>query len=219
MCLECGEPISAPENKPVESSGAAASLPSTSARRPARPRKRGKIVWALLATVLVAVFWAATSDNPFAQGLQELAGSRQDQTIVDTPFSISAHNFRYYKFSVTEGKQVAVNGRFTVASASPGSASGGASDSDIEVYVMSEAAFAVWQNGYATSNVYESGRVPRGVVQASPEQAGVYYLIFSNKFAPKMTKKVDADIVLRYKNWMPESWHSAGERFWKWFGL
>jgi hypothetical protein len=215
MCLECGEPVSAPENKPSVDSFAAASSPSASTR-PARPRKRSRLVWILLAIVLLGIFWAATSSNPFAQGIQELAGSKQDETIVHTPFSISAHNFRYYKFSVAEGKHAALTGHFTVSSATPASDS----DKSIEVYVMSESAFAVWQNGYAISNFYDSGRVSQSEVQAElPDTAGIYYLIFSNKFAPKATKKIDADIVLRYRNWMPESLRSAGARFWKFFGL
>lgn len=220
MCLECGEPMAASENKVTgESSSPSAAAPT---KHPARARKRSTIVWILLAIVLLAIFWAATSSNPLAQGIQELAGSKQDETIVHTPFSISAHNFRYYKFSVAEGKEVAVSGHFTVSSVKPSvqSSQQNVSDRNIEVFVMSESAFAVWQNGYATSNVYESGRVSKADVQAElPDQPGIYYLIFSNKFDAKETKKVDPDIMLRYKNWMPKSLRSAGARFWKWFGL
>src|SRR6202007_694383 len=81
-----------------------------------------------------------------------------------------------------------------------------ADDSDIEVYVLSEPAFAVWQNGYATSSVYESGRVKQGTMQADlPNCAGVYSLVFSNKFSPKTAKSVSSTVVLRYKSWLPES--------------
>jgi hypothetical protein len=86
--------------------------------------------------------------------------------------------------------------------------------------VMSESAFVVWQNGYATSNVYDSGRVSHGSLQADlPSGAAIYYLIFSNKFAPNAAKQVNADIMLRYKNWLPESFRRVSERFWNWIGL
>jgi len=93
-------------------------------------------------------------------------------------------------------------------------------DSDVEVYVLGEPAFAVWQNGYATSSVYESGRVSQGTMQADlPAGAGVYYLIFSNKFSAKSAKSVNATVVLRYKSWLPESVRRTKERFWNWVGL
>ena len=93
-------------------------------------------------------------------------------------------------------------------------------DNDVEVYVLNEAAFAVWQNGYATSSVYESGRVAQGTMQADlPAGAGVYYLIFSNKFSSKTAKNINGTVVLRYKSWLPESFRRTKERFWNWVGL
>lgn len=220
ICLECGEPVSDPESK-VPSSASSGSNPKQNATEIVRARRRSWVLWILVGLIVMAILWAATSGNPFAQGLQELAGSKQDQTIVDNPFVISAHSFRYYKFAVAEGKHVAVVGRFTVSSAMP--SRGGdqdVSDRNIEVYILSEPAFAVWQTGYATNYVYESGRVSQGAVQADlPDEAGIYYLVFSDKFAPNTAKKVKADIVLRYKGWMPRWLRSAGQSFWSWFGL
>jgi len=219
ICLECGEPVSAPESK-VSPDASSGSDPKHKALEVARARRRSWVLWILVGLIVMAILWAATSGNPFAQGLQELAGSKQDQTIVDNPFVISAHNFRYYKFSVPEGEHVAVAGRFTVSGATSNPESNAQSDKNVEVYVLSEPAFAVWQTGYAANYVYESGRVSQGEVQADlPDEAGIYYLVFSNKFAPNAAKKVKADIVLRYKGWMPGSLRRAGERFWKWFGL
>jgi len=92
-------------------------------------------------------------------------------------------------------------------------------DNDIEVYVLSEPAFAVWQNGYAPSSVYQSGRVSKGTLQADlPAGAGVYYLIFSNKFATRDAKSVTANVLLRYKTWMPGWLRSLRERFRDWIG-
>ena len=39
-------------------------------------------------------------------------------------------------------------------------------DNKIEVKILTESAFTVWQNGYETSTLYESGRVREGIVQA-----------------------------------------------------
>jgi hypothetical protein len=93
-------------------------------------------------------------------------------------------------------------------------------DSAIEVYVLSEPAFTVWQNGYATSSVYESGRVSQGTMQAElPAGAGIYYLVFSNKFAPRTAKNVNASVLVRYKSWLPESLQKMKNHFWNWLGL
>ena len=227
ICPDCGEPIHAPENEAaIESAligSAVASSPAQSELvQPRQPRRRGFVVWILLGMVLLAILWAATSSNPFAQGIQSLAGSKQDQTIVGAPFTVSAHSFRYYKLPSAEANHAVVLGRFTVSNATPSGGGDGqsASDQDIEVYVMSDSAFAVWQNGYAANYVYQSGRAPQGNVEAQlPDEGGVYYVVFSNKFSPKLAKKVNADIVLRYKSWMPQSVRRAGERFWNWFGL
>jgi hypothetical protein len=93
-------------------------------------------------------------------------------------------------------------------------------DNNVEVYVLSEAAFAVWQNGYAATSVYESGRVAEGTIQAElPAGAGIYYLVFNNKFSPKTAKNVTATVSLRYKSWLPEWFRRSKERMWNWLGL
>jgi hypothetical protein len=92
-------------------------------------------------------------------------------------------------------------------------------ESGIEVFVLTDEAFTVWQNGYATSSVYESGKVPTGTVQADvPAGAGVYYLVFSNKSSPKTPKSVHATVMLRYKSWLPDSLRRMKERFLNWIG-
>jgi hypothetical protein len=172
--------------------------------------------------LLAAIVWAATSDDPFAQSVQEVAGWKHDQGVVDTSFSIAAHNFRYYKFALPQGSMhVSIVGQFSAsADARTGKAAVPNPDSNLEVYVMSEAAFVAWQNGYNGTNVYESGRVSHGSLQAElPDGAGIYYLIFNNKFAPSTVKRVNADVLLRYKNWLPEFFRRASERFWNWLGL
>ena len=220
FCLKCGKPVSMLLKESVKIEEPVVQL------APPRVRKRRIVLWVLLGLLLGGFLWAATSDNPFAQGVQELVGWKHDQTILETPFSVTAHNFRYYKFDLPEGStNVSIVGQFAVSPAEKkaGSAkpnTGEQEDLDVEVYVLSEPAFAVWQNGYATSSVYESGRVSQGTMQADlPAGAGVYYLIFSNKFSPKAAKSVNATVLLRYKSWLPESVRRMKERFWNWVGF
>ncbi len=181
---------------------------------PSRPRSRRKrlwLLWTLFCILIIAFLWLATSSSPFAEGFQGLTGNKHDQSIVDHPFSVSPHNFRYYKFALPDGStKVAVVGDF---SATPDvgirkndtSAQTRGSDDGIEVYVLNESSFAIWQTGYATSPVFESGRVAKGKVQGDlPAGPGVYYLVFSNRFSTRTAKKVDATVVLHYKSWMPE---------------
>jgi ribosomal protein L40E len=229
FCLKCGKPVSLPaKTAPIPKPPGPEQVPS----QVPRPKRRLRLVLGLaLALFLVATLWAATSDSRYAQGVQDLVGWKHDQAVVQTPFSISAHNFRYYKFSLPPGStNVAIVGQFSASS--EGNKNRGDRkkadkdnadkdpDSNIEVYVLSEPAFVVWQNGYAASSVYESGRVSQGTVQAElPTGAGIYYLVFSNKFAPKAAKSVNATVLLRYKSWVPESLRQTVDRFWNWFGL
>jgi len=219
FCLKCGKPISLPPKEQVKVEEPLVQL------APPKIKKRRIVLWVLLGLCLGAILWAATSDSPFAQGIQELVGWKHDQTVLETPFSITAHNFRYYKFDLPEGSMnVSIVGQFTATSAEKKTASAKAKDAvedkDVEVYVLSEPAFAVWQNGYATSSVYESGRVSEGTMQAElPAGAGVYYLVFSNKFSPATGKNVNASVLLRYKSWLPDSFRRMKERFLNWVGL
>jgi ribosomal protein L40E len=228
FCLECGKPTSVmPQNIPRKDT--ADELPIVEIIPPMHPRRRPKrrvFLWLVLAAIIAAVVWAVASDNPYAQGVQELVGWKHDQTILDAPFSVSAHTFRYYKFSLPEGSvNVAIIGQFTAANEANKNSRSDAKDSNdaesgIEVFVLSEPAFTVWQNGYATSAVYESGRVSEGKVQAEvPAGAGIYYLVFSNKFAPKTAKNINATVLLRYKSWLPESFRKMKERVSNWLAL
>jgi hypothetical protein len=164
----------------------------------------------LLAVLGGAMLWAGMSDSENAQLVQEFVGWKHDRVILDAPFSVGPHTFRYYKFALPEGSvNVAVVGQFTsaadISKASNGKVKKEETDNNIEVFVLSEPAFTVWQNGYATSSVYESGKVAEGTVQADvPAGAGIYYLVFSNKSAPKIAKSVHATVLLRYKSWLPE---------------
>ena len=97
FCLKCGKPVSVPLKEPVRIEGPVVEL------APPRVKKRRILLWVLLGLLLGTFLWAATSDSASAQGIQELVGWKHDQTILDAPFSVSAHNFRYYKFDLPEG--------------------------------------------------------------------------------------------------------------------
>jgi hypothetical protein len=183
----------------------------TTPTKPRPKRKRAFLLWILLALFLLAILWVVTSSNPLAQALQELGGNKHDQAIIDTPFSVSPHNFRYYKFSLPDGStNVAIVGDFTASPEmdphkSATQTRDQAIETGIEVSVLSESAFAIWQKGSNTSSVFESGRVPQGKLHADlPAGAGVYYLVFSNKFDPNTAKRVNANVLLRYKSWLPD---------------
>lgn len=217
FCLKCGKPISAPAKEAIRV--------ETPPKLVAPRRKPRIFLWILLGLFLGIVVWVAISDDPFAQGLQELAGWKHDQAIIDSPVPVSAHSFRYYKFSLPEGSvNVSIVGQFATTPpdkkvAKPKEKAQD-SDNDIEVYVLSEPAFVVWQNGYATSTVYESGRVTKGDMQAElPAGAGVYYLVFSNKFSQKTPKNLQTTVVLRYKSWVPEWVRVLKARMLNWMGF
>jgi hypothetical protein len=224
FCLKCGKPVSSPpKNAVVVEVLAPAKMP-----RPRRSRR--VLLWIPVVILVGVILWAVTSDNPVAQQVQEFVGFKQDRTILDSAFSVGAHTFRYYKFALPEGSvNVAVVGQFKSAAEIPPAGNGkskpankskdAAEDNSIEVYVLTDSAFTVWQNGYATSSIYESGRVAEGAVQAEiPAGAGIYYLVFSNKSAPKTPKSIHATVLLRYKSWLPDWFRRMKGRLWDWVG-
>jgi ribosomal protein L40E len=226
FCLKCGKPVSLPAKSSVASPGVEVLPPSIPRRKPKRSRA---FLFVLLVILLLGVtVLVATSDSPMAQQVQEMAGWKHDQIILDTPFTVGPHTFRYYKFSLPEGSvNVAIMGQFASEIPNPGTRKnkdkdtdlGKEGDSGVEVFVLTDEAFTVWQNGYATSSVYESGKVPIGTVQAElPAGAGIYYLVFSNKLSPKTPRNVHATVLLRYKSWLPESFRKMKERFMNWIG-
>lgn len=218
FCLKCGHPVALPPKK--------VTVVNVGPAPPKRaPSKQRIFLWMFAAVLLAAAVWVVSSDNPYALGVQEFVGWKHDQTILETPFSITAHNFRYYKFALPEGStNVSIMGQFTVT---PGDTKTHArqaknkdADSDIEVFVLSEPGFAIWQNGYATSSVYESGRVSQGKVETSlPAGAGIYYLVFNNKFSTETAKNVNAAFLVRYKSWLPEWFRKVKGNLWNWLGL
>ena len=223
FCLKCGKPVSSPSKTATPGE----LLP------PKHPVRRGKgrrvVLWLLLLGLLGVIVWAVTSDSSGAQQLQESIGLKQDRIILDTTFSVGAHTFRYYKFSLPEGSvNVAIVGPFKSVAEAPNAGrrtdatknADSTTDNNIEVFVLTEPAFTVWQNGYDTGSLYDSGKVAEGKVQADiPAGAGIYYLVFSNKQSPKTPKTIHASVVLRYKSWLPTWLRTMKGRLWDWLGV
>ena len=226
FCLKCGKPVSSPPKPPV-----VIEAQPRAEIAPTKPKRR-VLVWVLLVILAGVILWAVTSDSQGAQQVQEFVGFKQDRIVLDSAFSVGPHTFRYYKFALPEGSvNVTVVGQFKSSADVSGASNrknqttdktqskDADSDNNVEVYVLTEPAFTVWQNGYATSTLYESGKVPEGTVQAEiPAGAGIYYLVFSNKSAPKTPKAIHATVLLRYKSWLPDSLRRLKARLWDWVG-
>ncbi len=241
VCTGCGAPL--PEHshfcpqcaratRLVVDSVPAKDRPATAAAplRPGARRRRNRLVVAALLLIFVGVFlWDLGSDNPIAQDVQEFFGWKHDQVIVETPFSVGPHTLQQFKVALPEGSvNVSIVGEFASAIdgkvVKPGKmkdkspAKSAAAGDNIEVFVLTESAFTVWQNGYSTGSLYESGRSLRGNIQVDlPPGAGIYYLVFSNKFEPTAAKRVEATVFLRYRNWLPESIRSLKAQIRNWF--
>jgi hypothetical protein len=185
---------------------------ASSPAQPSSPQKRSKrhfFRWIFLAVLLGAIVWVAISPNPFAQGLREIGGDKPDQGILEHTFSVSPRSFRYYTFSLPQGSShVALVGEFTAQIAGDKGASPDGPESaasGIELLVLSEAAFAIWQKGGSTTSVYDSSRVPHANVSVElPAGAGVYYLVFSNRFSPSGANNVRASLQLHSRSWIPD---------------
>jgi hypothetical protein len=188
--------------------------------------QRRIVLWMLVLVLLGAVLWAATSESPAAQQVQEFVGWSHAQTVVDTVVSVNPRSFSSCEFTVPPGAlNASVAGDFSVAPGGPrngyrnGNESGKDRDTGIEAYVLTDAAFVVWNGGYSTQMVYESGLVARATIDAPlPAGAGVYHLVFSNKISPR-AKGVRATVLLRYKSWVPGALVRLKDRFWNWMGL
>jgi len=189
------------------------------------------VPWLVIVVLLGALLWVGTSESPAAQRVQEFVRSSHEQTILDAPIAVGQHSFFSTKFTVPAGAlNVSVAGNFGVA-ADTGSESSRSRnpegkvdrspakpDSGIEVFVLTDAAFAVWSSGYSTPSLYESGLTSGASINAPlPARVGVYHLVFSNKTSPR-AKSVHATVLLRYKTWMPDTVVALRERFWKWIG-
>lgn len=171
--------------------------------------KRHPWRWIFLALLLGALAWVTFSANPFAVSLRGIAGDKPDQSVLERTFSLAPRGFRYYTFSLPGGSShVALVGEVTAMpeeSKTVMSSEGPESIADgVELLVLSEAAFVAWRTG-STTAVYDSGRVSHVNVRAElPTGAGIYYVVFSNKFPAAGAINVRASLRLHVSSWLPE---------------
>ena len=213
FCLKCGQAV------PATESSAAIELPATvivssrslpreiDRQRPQRRQRPRIFVWLLLLLLPFGMWWATSGDIPAAQQLQKLFTTSQTEAIIPATLSVNPHSFSAYKFTVpASASNVVVSGEFKAT---------GGSTNEVEVHVLADAAFAAWQSGYSTNTYYSSGRVSQGDINAVlPPGAGTYYVVFNNKFSPRMAKSVQADVNLRYSRWLPDWMLKLKEQFW-----
>jgi hypothetical protein len=220
FCLHCG--------RPVESQANRVSVAINEARTFAvRARRQRRVVILLSGLVLLGVaLWVAIGRGPAAGEVQEFVRWSQAQTIVDASVPLNPRSFSSHEFTIPPGAlDVIVDGEFAASPGSQrhtiGSKNEGGKDPDdrIEVYVLSNSAFAVWSSGYSTDTLYQSGSVAEAAIYAPlPAGGGVYDLVFSNRTSTH-AKTVHTTILLRYKSGWPNAVLRLKERLWNWLGL
>jgi hypothetical protein len=142
-----------------------------------------------------ALFFAAIGCGGEKKPLQIVpAGGAPNSTIQhgtqNVSFIVEPGKYKSFAVAVTAAmKHPAVEGNFT--------ASGG--NNDIEVFVLEESQYLNWQNGHKFDATYNSGRVTAGKLKIQlPQEAGAYYVVFSNRFSFITNKAVVADVKLQY---------------------
>jgi predicted nucleic acid-binding Zn ribbon protein len=231
FCLKCGKPVT-PESQPlipkspsaVQQQKPEALTPSVvqipaplSPPLPLRRRRSGTL-WYLIAFLVMAI-WISLSNDPIAQPIRDEITGARTQTIVEAAISVKPQAFSYYEFTVPPGAiNVRVTGQFS-AEGLPVKKNSKEIDNDIESYILTDSAFVVWRNGYATGSRYESDRVPGATIDASlPAGSGIYYLVFNNRFSQRTEKTVHAAVLLHYQTWAPMWLLRIKERLWNWLG-
>lgn len=177
-------------------------------------RKHHLVLWTILALFLLFVGWTLLSASPFAQVLREILGQRPDQIVLQRPFSVSPHSFRYYTFRLPTGaNKVFLTGQFTAVEgatlrALPSSSENRAEADGIELLLLTESSFTAWQKGAKASSLYDSGPVSHADVRVQILQSEqLYYVVFSNRLSQSTVKQVNASLALRFGSWLPDWIH------------
>jgi len=173
-----------------------------------------------LILLVLATLWVSLGNDPVAPLLRDEITGARTQTIVETSLSVKPQSFSFYEFTVPPGAvNVRVTGQFS-AEGRPDKKSDKGSDNNIEAYVLTDSAFVVWRNGYATGSRYASDKISHATIDAAlPAGSGIYYLVFNNRFSQRTEKTVHTAVLLHYQTWMPEWLLRIKERLWNWFGL
>lgn len=212
-CSHCGTPAASPIILSAGEGGSATAVaPAHDAvywqrTRPWSTRKMA--LWAVVLALAGATAWLVTTDNALASQLKSLLTTAHVEAITDGSIAIKPHGFASFKVTVPEGAiDVGINGRFEA---------NGRADNDVQVLLLTDSEFAVWQSGYGTSAFYDSGKVSKAEMQAIlPSRAGEYYLVFSNK-PSRVKKTVHIATGLRYDTWLPDWLATLKQKVWGWF--
>lgn len=114
----------------------------------------------------------------------------QNSNLVNGIITVNSGDYYYTSFTVTDSmRDVSIQGLFT--------ASGG-SGNDIIVLVLDNLAYTNWINGHSVITLYNSGQITTANMNVSINTSGQYYLVFSNKFSIISSKKVNANINLKW---------------------
>lgn len=192
----------------------------SSANIPASPppvakpgRKRHFVLRTILGLLFVFVLWALFSGNPFAQVVREILGQTPDQTVLNTPFSVSPHSFRYYTFRLPAGTSNAfLTGHFTAVEGTTPPARPAPAEDQAEggfhLLVLTESSFNDWRKGATPDLLYDSGPVSAADLRVQIPRGGeLYYVVFSNRTSSSTAKRVNAQFVLRFRSWLPDWMH------------
>ncbi len=181
----------------------------------------GKIGTFFLLLFIIVGLIALFSNNSVQQYLRDRIGTVQERSLTEGKFHLKSSEFVSYKIVVPAGAtDVSVNGSFKAISTPAKKNSGGEEGDGVEVYLLTDATFVVWRNGYSAGSEYESGRLAEGQIHAQlPDGGAIYYLVFSNRFSHQSAKSVQANVSLRYKSWLPEYLFTLKDRFENLLGL
>ena len=170
FCLKCGHnPAGGGAALVVAGNSSAPAAPAL-VPMPAPGRRRSKpkpAVW-LTIFMLPAIAWVVISNSSAAQQLREFITMSHTETITEGDFPVKPHSFSSFKFRVPPGTiRVSVNGQFSTGS------------KDMEVYVLTDEAFAAWQSGYSTDTYYDSGKAVQGRSMARFRPVAGHTIFFS----------------------------------------
>ena len=156
--------------------------------------KKNLVSLLVFGLLTVAVVACGGDKKPVTQNIvaKKIAPTIQHGTltITDGSFTVAPGKYQSFKVAVIDGvTKPVIEGTF--------SASGG--NNDVEVFVLEENQFLNWQNGHSNNATYTSGRVTAGKLKVQlPEEAGTYYVVFSNRFSYITNKAVTAALKLAY---------------------
>jgi predicted nucleic acid-binding Zn ribbon protein len=164
---------------------------STQAAPEKKKRYRANFGWFLLGVLLMALVGIlllnvvqSSSPSP-ATSIPTREQLTSGQTIVKP----GAYFYQKFVVDADRIRDARIIGSFN--------ASGGAGN-DIEVLLLEESSFENWKNGHSAPTLYNSGQITTGKIDVPLNQAGTYYLVFSNTFSPLTEKQVFSNISLTY---------------------